>query len=183
MLLRSRGPPAPPLPLPPPAAHAKTPADTFVVAANLSQMITLDPAAINESYTAGVMRNVCDALIGVDPNDPSKLAPGIAESWTVSPDASTYTLRIRGGLHFPSGNAVTAEDIAWSMKRNLRLNLANAQRLREWDISKDNVDTVVAAVDARTLRIKPTRPWSPNLFLFAFTDFRVAPTLDREEIL
>ncbi|HZZ93464.1 MAG TPA: ABC transporter substrate-binding protein [Usitatibacter sp.] len=165
------------------AAHAKTPADTFVVAANLSQMITLDPAAINESFTAGVMRNVCDALIGVDPNDPSKLAPGVAQSWTVAPDSSTYTLRIREGLRFPSGNPVSAEDIAWSMKRNLRLNLANAQRLREWDISKDNVDAVVQVVDAHTLRIKPTRPWSPDLFLFAFTDFRVAPTLDRQEIL
>jgi len=164
-------------------AQAKTPPDTFVVAANMSQMITLDPAAINESFTAGFMRNVCDALIGFDEKDPSKLAPGIAESWTVSPDSTTYTLRIRGGLRFPSGNPVSAEDIAWSMKRNLKLNLANAQRLREWDITKDNVDSVVQVVDAQTLRIKPTRPWAPNLFLFAFTDFRVAPALDRQEIL
>ncbi len=165
------------------AAQARTPADSFVVAANMSQMITLDPAAVNESFTAGFMRNVCDALIALDPDDASKLVPGIAERWTVSPDATTYTLSIRQGLRFPSGNPVTAEDIAWSMKRNLRLNLANAQRLREWDITKDNVDAVVQVVDAHTLRIKPTRPWAPGLFLFAFTDFRVAPTLDRAEIL
>jgi peptide/nickel transport system substrate-binding protein len=165
------------------AVAAKTPADTFVVAANMSQMITLDPAAINESFTAGFMRNVCDALIRPDNADATKLTPGVAESWTVSPDATTYTFAIRKGLKFPSGNPVTAEDIAWSIKRNLQLNLANAQRLREWDITKDNVDAVVQAVDANTLRIKPTRPWAPGLFLFAFTDFRVAPTLDRKEIL
>jgi peptide/nickel transport system substrate-binding protein len=165
------------------AAYAKTPADTFVVAADMSRMITLDPAAINESFTAGFMRNVCDALLRLDDADASKVMPGIAESWTVSPDSSTYTFRIRPGLRFPSGNPVTAEDIAWSMKRNLKLNLANAQRLREWDITKDNVDAVVQVVDAHTLRIKPTRPWAPGLFLFAFTDFRVAPTLDRQEIL
>jgi len=171
------------LPLAVPAVHAKTPADAFVVAANLSQMITLDPAAINESYTAGVMRNVCDGLIRPDNGDPTNLTPGIAESWTVSPDSTVYTFKIRAGLRFPSGNPVTAEDIAWSMKRSLQLNLANAQRLREWDITKDNVDSVVQAVDASTLRIKPTRPWAPGLFLYAFTDFRVAPTLDRKEIM
>ncbi len=169
--------------LPLSAAHAKTPADTFVVAANLSQMITLDPAAVNESFTAGFMRSVCDALIGLDPDDSTKQVPGIAESWTVSPDSSTYTLAIRKGVKFPSGNAVTAQDIAWSIKRNLQLNLANAQRLREWDITKDNVDRVVEVVDDHTLRIKPTRPWAPGLFLFAFTDFRVAPVLDRAEVM
>ena len=128
-------------------AQAKTPADTFVVAANMSQMITLDPAAINESFTAGFMRNVCDPLIRPANEDATKLGPGIAESWTVSPDAGTYTFSIRKGLKFPSGNPVTAEDIAWSIKRNLQLNLANAQRLREWDITRDNVDSVVTVVD------------------------------------
>jgi peptide/nickel transport system substrate-binding protein len=169
--------------LPAASAHAKTPGDAFVIAANLSQMITLDPAAINESFTAGFMRNVCDALIGIDPDDPTKLVPGVAQGWKVAPDASTYTLTIRPGLKFPSGNPVTAEDIAWSIKRNLHLNLANAQRLREWDITKDNVDAVVQATDAGTLQIRPTRKWAPGLFLFAFTDFRVAPVLDRKEIL
>jgi peptide/nickel transport system substrate-binding protein len=165
------------------AVEAKTPRDAFVMAANLSQMITLDPASINESFTAGFMRNVCDALIASDPDDAAKLVPGVAESWSVSPDGATYTLKVRKGLKFPSGNPVGAEDIVWSMKRNLKLNLANAQRLREWDINKDNVDSVVKAVDASTLSITPTRPWAPDLFLFAFTDFRVAPILDSKEIV
>jgi peptide/nickel transport system substrate-binding protein len=165
------------------AAGAKTPPDTFVVAANMSQMITLDPAAINETFAAGFMRNVCDALIGLDPDDASKLVPGVAESWTVSPDGAKYTLRIRKGLKFPSGNPVTAEDIVWSIKRNLQLNLANALRLREWDITKDNVDAVVKAQDAMTLVISPSRPWTPSLFLFGLTDFRVAPVLDRKEVM
>jgi len=162
---------------------AKTPHDTFVVAANLSQMITLDPAAINESFTAGFMHNVCDAMVAMDPADASKLVPGVAESWTVSADGRRFTFKVRKGLTFPSGNPVTAEDIVWSIKRNLHLNLANAQRLREWDINKDDVDQVVKAVDAQTLEIAPTRPWAPSLFLFAFTDFRVAPVLDRVEIM
>ena len=161
---------------------AATPPDTFVVAANLSQMITLDPAAIAESFTAGFMHNVCDAMVGIDPVDASKLVPGVAESWTVAPDGRRFTFKIRKGLKFPSGNPVTAEDIVWSIKRNLQLNLANAQRLREWDITKDNVDRVMRAVDPQTLEVTPGRPWAPGLFLFAFTDFRVAPVLDRVEV-
>jgi peptide/nickel transport system substrate-binding protein len=162
---------------------AKTPPDTFVVAANLSQMITLDPAAIAESFTAGFMHNVCDTMVGMDPADSSKLVPSVAEGWIVSPDGKRFTFRIRKGLKFPSGNPVTAEDIVWSIKRNLHLNLANAQRLREWDITKDNVDQVVRAVDPQTLEVTPGRPWAPGLFLFAFTDFRVAPVLDRVEVM
>ena len=165
------------------AGTAKTPADTFVVAANLSQIITLDPAAINESFANGVLRQACDALIQLDPDDASKLVPGVAESWSVSPDGAKYTIRIRKGLKFPSGNPVTAEDVVWAIKRNLALNLANAQRLREWDITKDNVDSIVKAGDAGTLVITPTRPWAPSLFLFAFTDHRVAPVLDRKEVM
>ena len=165
------------------AAMAKTPADTFVVASNLSQIITLDPAAINEGAANGFVRQACDALIALDPNDASKVVPGVAESWTVSPDGAKYTLKIRKGLKFPSGNPVTADDIVWAIRRNLQLNLANAQRLREWDITKDNVDTVVKAEDAMTLAIMPTRPWAPGLFLFAFTDLRVAPVLDRKEVM
>src|SRR5947207_10327556 len=102
---------------------AKTPRDTFVVAANLSQMITLDPAATNESFTAGILRNVCDALIAIDPADSSKLVPGVAESWTVSADGVRFAFKIHESLRFPSGNPVTAEDIVWSIKRNLHLNL------------------------------------------------------------
>ena len=162
---------------------AKTPRDTFVVAANISQMITLDPAAIAESFTAGFMRNVCDALVAIDPADASRLEPGVAESWTVSPDGKRFTFKIRKGLKFPSGNPVTAEDIVWSIKRNLHLNLANAQRLREWDITKENVDQVVRAPDPRTLEVTPTRPWAPGLFLFAFTDFRVVPVIDRADVM
>src|SRR5262245_4073560 len=114
----------------------------------MSQIITLDPAAMNETAAAVHMRNnVCDGLIGLDPDDVSKLVPGVVETWTVSPDSKTYTLKVRRGLKFPSGNPVTGEDVIWGIKRNLQLNLANAQRLREWDITKDNVDSVIKLVD------------------------------------
>jgi peptide/nickel transport system substrate-binding protein len=163
--------------------HAATPKDAFIIAADISSMITLDPAAINESITAGTMRSVCDALIELDDDDATRLVPGIAENWTVSADGSTYTLKIRRGIKFPSGNPVTAEDAVWSIKRTLRLNLANAQRLREWDITAKNVDDVVKLVDSHTLTLTPPRAWSPGLFPFALADFRNASVLDRLTVM
>ncbi|MCC7082330.1 MAG: ABC transporter substrate-binding protein [Burkholderiales bacterium] len=164
------------------SANAAPPKDTFVVAGNLSSMITLDPAAIAESITAYTMRSVCDALIELDDDDASKLVPGIAESWSVAPDGSTFTFKIRKGVKFPSGNPVTAVDVLWSMKRTLTLNLANAQRLREWDINVRNVDDVIRVSDPFTLVIQPTRPIAPGLFPFALTDFRNTAVLDRVTI-
>jgi peptide/nickel transport system substrate-binding protein len=150
----------------------------------MSQIITLDPAAMNETAAAVHMRNnVCEGPIGVDADDATKLVPGVVESWTVSGDGKTYTLKIRKGVKFPSGNPVTGEDILFGIKRNLQLNMANAQRLREWDITRDNVDAVLKLADPMTITVTPTRPWTPSLFLFAFTDFRVAPVIDRKEVM
>jgi peptide/nickel transport system substrate-binding protein len=157
---------------------ARTPADLMLVAADLSSMITLDPAAVSESLTSGILRNVCDTLVALDDEDASRVVPGVAESWSVSEDGRTFTFRLREGLAFPSGNPVTARDFAWSMQRNLELNLASAKRLREWGINRDNVAQVVSVVDERTLQITPPRAYAPSLFLFALTDYRVAPALD-----
>jgi len=162
--------------------RAAPPKDTFVIAGDLSSMITLDPAAIAESITAYTMRSVCDSLIDLDDDDASKVVPAIAESWTVSPDGTAFTFHIRKNVKFPSGNPVTAVDVLWSMKRTLALNLANAQRLREWDITAKNVDDVIKVADPFTLVITPTRPIAPGLFPFALTDFRNTAVLDRVTI-
>ena len=159
-------------------AWGKTPADLLLVAADLSSMITLDPAAVAESLTSGFLRNVCDTLMVLDEEDASRVVPGVAESWSVSEDLSTYTISIREGLVFPSGNPVTARDFAWSMRRNIELNLASARRLRDWGIDASNIDQAVIVVDDHTLVVTPPRHYAPSLFLFALTDYRVAPALD-----
>lgn len=160
-----------------------SPADVLGVAANLSSMVTLDPAAIAESLTGGIMRNVCEPLLMLNEEDAREVMPGIAESWSVNEDLSIYTFHIRPNLTFPSGNPVTAHDVAWSMSRSLQLNLASSKLLKEWGFKKDNIGEMVRAIDDLTLEIKPPKKYSPSLFLYALADYRTAHVLDSVEVL
>ena len=48
-----------------------------------------------------------------------RVEPRLAESWTLSPDGKTITLRLRAGLRFSDGSPLTAKDAAWSIRRVL----------------------------------------------------------------
>lgn len=43
--------------------------------------------------------------------------PSLAESWTISPDAKVYEFRLRRGVKFHNGDAMTAEDVVFSFWR------------------------------------------------------------------
>ena len=50
-------------------------------------------------------------------NDGTAIEGALAESWDVSEDGLTYTFHLRDGLKFYNGDAVTAEDILYSLNR------------------------------------------------------------------
>lgn len=41
--------------------------------------------------------------------------PGLAESWTVSPDNKVYTIKLRPNLTFSDGSPLTADDVAFTL--------------------------------------------------------------------
>ena len=161
----------------------RSPADVLGIAANLSSMMTLDPAAIAERLTGGVMRNVCEPLLVLNEEDATEVMPGIAERWSVNEDFSVYTFHIRPNLTFPSGNPVTAHDVAWSMNRSLQLNLSSSKLLKEWGFNKNNIDEMVRVINDLTLEIRPPKKYSPSLFQYALADYRSTHALDRLEVL
>jgi peptide/nickel transport system substrate-binding protein len=90
---------------------------------------------------------------------------GTAESWTVSPDAKTFTFKLRKGLKFASGAPVTAEDQAWSLQRVVLLDKPPAFLFTQLGWSKDNVKTLVTAPDPETVTFKITEDLAPSLVL------------------
>ena len=101
---------------------------------------TFDPIKSAQNADNWVFSNVFDVLIRVD-NTGTKLLPGLAESWTISPDGKVYTLKLRDAK-FSDGTPVTAADAAFSLTRI---------RDHEGSLWRDSY-TIIDTVTAKTPR-------------------------------
>ena len=83
----------------------------------------LDPmvagAADPNSSGALVARQVFEGLTRYDPAT-LEVEPALAASWTVSPDATTFTFLLRSDVRFHDGTPVTADDVVASFNRLAR---------------------------------------------------------------
>ena len=146
-------------------AAAETGADTLVIAKDIADLITLDPAEAFE-FTAGeIIANLYDRIMTFAPEDPRALTGGVAESHTVSGDGKTITLRIRDGLRFHSGNPVRPEDVEFSLERVIRRDGSPASLLAQFGWNADNVGELIEAVDDRRVSLTLVEPFSPRLVL------------------
>lgn len=100
---------------------AKTPADTLVYATSLAQVISLDPHQNSDSTSTEIMANLYDRLVAATPD--GKLVPQLAVSWEITP--KTITFKLRDNATFESGRNVTADDVAWSLIRLMKMNQAD----------------------------------------------------------
>ncbi len=100
---------------------------------------------------------MADTLVSLD-HDMSTIKPGLATSWTMSPDGKTYTFKLRNDVSFCDGKKLTAQDVVYSIKR--WIDPATRSPVR-WRAGK--VDDIVA-VDDTTVEYKLTAPFSELLY-------------------
>ncbi len=165
-----------------PAALAKTPADQLIVGMSMINLLSLDPAAATGLDVSEVNANLYDMLLVQDVRQPDRLLPALAESWQVSDDRKTLTFNLRQGVTFQSGNPLSAEDVAWSLQRVLKLNLALASTWKAYGFSAGNVDQHMRAVDDSTFVIELPRPTDPLLVLNTLATSPSAFILDRKVV-
>jgi oligopeptide transport system substrate-binding protein len=83
---------------------------------NESDPLSLDPQTSNLNTEA---RIVGDLMVGLTTEAPNgKAIPGIASSWTTSPDGLTWTFRLRDA-QWSDGAPVTADDFVYAYRRIL----------------------------------------------------------------
>ena len=165
-----------------PQAFAATPADTLVQGWAFDDIITLDPAEAFELSTAEVTANTYNKLVGLDLNDTSKVVGELADSWTVSNDGLTYTFKLKSGLTFASGNPITAEDVAFSFERAVKLDKSPAFLLTQFGLSGDNVTEKAKAADESTFVLTVDKPYAPSFVLNVLTS-TVASVVDKKLVM
>ena len=129
-----------------PAALAETPADVLVVAQNIDDIVSIDPAEAYEFSSGEYVTQTYDRLVQYDAPDVKKLAPGLASEWTVDDAAKTITFTLRDGVTFSSGNPLRGEDVVYSFKRVVVLNKAPAFILTQLGWTPENIDKMVTAL-------------------------------------
>ena len=158
---------------------AATPKDTLVIAWAIDDIITMDPAESFEISAGEIMGNAYDRLLRFDVADPSKLIGDTAAKWTVSPEGRTYTFELKNGLKFASGNALTAEDVVYSLQRAVLLDKTPAFILTQFGFTKDNVKDKIKQTGPLSLTMDTDKAYAPTFVLNCLTA-NVAAIVDKK---
>lgn len=82
------------------------------------EVSSLDPAVANGIAESRVLRGLYEGLYTRDPISGSAV-PALAADTQVSPDALTWTFKLRPNARWSNGDALTAGDFVWSLRRLL----------------------------------------------------------------
>ena len=80
----------------------------------------IDPGLAVDTVSVEVIEQLFLGLTGLDP-DTYQPVSELATSWTVSEDGRTYTFYLRSDAKWTNGESVTADDVVWAVRRNVRL--------------------------------------------------------------
>ncbi len=145
-------------------AAAQTPRTALVIAAQIDDLVALDPHHSFEVTGSDLLKNVYDQLFALDPAAPSaSLQPGLCESFTVSDDGKTFTFRIRQGVRFHSGNALTADDVVYSLRRPLLINRTPAFMYRSVGLTRDNAEQTIRKTGDFEVQVTFDKAYAPTL--------------------
>jgi peptide/nickel transport system substrate-binding protein len=89
---------------------------------------------------------VFDSLLTLDPNT-GALKPGLAESFQVSTDATTFTFHLRPGVRWHNGDAFTADDVVAT------INAFSDPNFRGTPVTNFGALTRASAIDSQTVQV------------------------------
>lgn len=129
---------------------------------------TLDPQFITDVTTFRGVGTMYEALTKQDEN--GKVGPGLATSWTVSPDKRTWTFKLRPGVTFHDGTPFNAQAVKFTYDRILNPATGSPRR------STLAMVESTAVVDDLTFRLTTKEPFAPLLAqLSAYNVYILSP--------
>jgi len=149
--------------------------------------ITLDPALAGDAGSATYIVEIFGGLVTLDKN--LKVVPDIAESWTVSPDGTVYTFKLRRNAQFHDGRPVTAEDFKYSLDRTAKLGQTASATADAYlgdivgarDVTRGRADSIsgVKVIDDSTLEITID---APKAYFLAKLTYPTAFVVDKQQV-
>jgi peptide/nickel transport system substrate-binding protein len=162
-------------------AMANTPANALVIAQNIDDIVTIDPATAYEFSSGEYVTNTYDQLVQYDAVDTETLAAGLAASWDIDAENRSITFTLREGVTFHSGNPLRAEDVVGSWRRVLEIDGRPAFILHNLGWSAANLDEMVTT-DGNTVTIRWTGNFAPSFVLNVLAS-RPASVVDMETVM
>jgi peptide/nickel transport system substrate-binding protein len=121
---------------------------------------TLDPAGMTTTTVANVVDYVVETLTFLDQK--GEVRPMLAESWTVSPDGTQYTFKLRTGVTFHDGTPFDAKAVKWNLDRlkdpGVRVPVRASYPLKETEV-----------LDPSTVKVTLQRPSAPFVSALTYT--------------
>ncbi len=152
------------------AAAQGTPRSALVIAAQIDDIVAVDPHQSFEVTGSDLLKNCYDQLFTLDPAKQSaEIQPGIAEGYSASADGRTFTFRIRQGVRFHSGNPLTAADVSYSIRRPLLINRTPAFMYRSVGLTRENVEQTVRQTGDFEVQVTFDQAYAPTLIQNLFT--------------
>ena len=139
--------------------------NTLVIALDISDTITLDPARIAQYTSPMSVVAAYETLVTMTPGDYINLTPLLATKWARTPDGKGWRFTIRDGVKFASGTPMTVEDVKWSIDRVINLKDQPSQYVKHIER--------VEIVDKQTVDIILNKPAEPLLAILAAPEFVV----------
>ncbi|MDH6351973.1 MULTISPECIES: ABC transporter substrate-binding protein [unclassified Brevibacillus] len=120
---------------------------------------SMDPSISTSLYDRQVYASLYDKLFDIDAQ--GKIVPMLAESYEVTPDGKTYTLKLKQGVKFHDGTDFDADAVKFNFDRNI----SGEKSRRKGELKF--VESV-SVVDKSTVKIQLKEPFAP--FLSVLTD-------------
>ena len=124
-------------------------------------------------FVNGWDENVTNVIFArlIDWNSHGESVPGLAQSWTVSPDGKTYTIKLRPDLTFSDGSPLTAEDVAFTLTvlydpkydGDTNISLAHIVGGDAYKAGKADSVSGLKVIDPHTLQVSTTEAGATTL--------------------